>query len=79
MISIMGARTLLGAPGIATRSKDAPPNSLRPRLPRIRAQRAWFGGRPVGADDSFGGAEDVLPSIGEESELVSLDASDMWR
>ncbi|CAK9103192.1 unnamed protein product [Durusdinium trenchii] len=36
----------------------------------IRAQRAWFGGRPVGADDSFGGAEDVLPSIGEESELV---------
>ncbi|CAJ1349826.1 unnamed protein product [Effrenium voratum] len=36
----------------------------------VSARRAWFGGKLVGADDAFKGAQDEVPSVTEDCELV---------
>ena len=38
----------------------------------MSARRAWFGGKLVGADDAFKGAQDEVPSVTEDCELVRL-------
>ena len=37
------------------------------------SSRAWFGGRLVGSDDAFAGAEDAVPNCLVDSEMVWLD------
>ena len=37
---------------------------------RMASYRAYFGGKVPGADDAFAGAEDVVPTCAEESQLV---------
>lgn len=38
----------------------------------MASYRAYFGGKVPGADDAFAGAEDVVPTCAEESQLVWL-------